>query len=1501
MENINKKDIAVIGMACRFSHSNDADEFWTNLRNGKELLHFYTPQELEDRHMEKHLIDDPLYIKVGAAVADKDSFDFSFFGYTKEEAAIMDPQTRLFHEYTWKALEDAGYDPYQYPGKIGLFAGAADNINWVTHAMLTGSEKHMDPFFRDIIAEKNYLSTLVSYKLNLKGPGYFINTSCSTALSVVHIACRNLLMKECNMAIAGAVRINTTATIGYRYEEGMIYSKDGHCRAFDADSSGTISGEGIGVLILKRLNDALNDGDHIYAVIKSSAVNNDGNRKVGYTAPSATGQAECIKMAHAMAGISPETISYVETHGTATRLGDPIEIQALNLAFGNNKHKHCAIGSVKSNMGHLDTAAGMAGIIKTILALHNREIPPSLHYKTPNPEINFDDGPFYVNTTLKKWNTESGLPLRAGVSSFGIGGTNVHVVLEEAPVIETGTTANNHHLLLCSANSKTALANQLKALRSWLEQHNTNLPDIAFTLQNRRKHFKYRHYVVCEDHEGAVRQLATDMEDKTAIDRHIDVVFMFPGQGSQYRNMGRELYHTAPSFKERMKAGFDMLKKITGYDYEHILFGSDEDPESALINETLHAQPILFLFEYALAELLMKWGIRPSCMIGHSIGELTAACIGGVFTFEDGLYLVTQRARLMSNMSGGAMLGIELPPADIIPFLDDRLSVAAVNTARRCVVSGTFEAIALLSVKLGEQGIACRRLSTSHAFHSGMMEPMMNSFRESAASVALRKPAIPFVSNVSGKIAGDEVLSPLYWAKHIRETVRFADGIGQLMHTGKKIFIEIGPGNTLTTFCKQVGQEGRPGHLSLNLVRHPLEKKEDGRLMAERLGELWANGVTINWSAFYGPGIRKAVSLPTYCFDKNRFPVNVDPIAEIYDLVLSNHLTGKKEQVRDWFYSPCWKRSTLVREHIAGNGNNCCLLFSDEGEVASGLYELLLNKGHQVIKVIRGKGFAALHQYQFQVDPLNDHDFGYLAEALQLNGYSPDLFIHTWTFEDNTGMKDFLSLVKLFKGFRMDAVSRQTNIFFLTKGLQNVFDDEILVNAEKATALGALKIMSQENPSIFCCNVDISPAENAAKLAAHIYDELCFNTIHPVVALRNGSRWIESGEPVFLNDIPVAGNAVIKQGGTYLITGGLGKAGICLAEHLLQQYRANVILTGRTPLPSREEWDAARQHDHKIADKIDALQKLYALGGAVTYYHADIADHDELFRVVEQAESAFGAINGIIHAAGNTDESSFKAIELIDELSVAEHFRPKVNGLMNLYRIFKDKHPDFVWITSSLSAVLGGLTYGAYAASNLFMDYFITSRRHELKNWICIDLDGLSLEDSGLPSHEITRTELKEIFERSFKVLDHHRIIISVADLEERINKHVRKINKPVKPAVNPVQQLAATTAAYVVENRNGETLTAPETKMMEIWKGLFGIDDIDADTDFFDLGGDSLKAMTLLKRIHKELGVDIPIKIFFANSSIRLLTGQIEKGLEGVMPVDAVDNNNVRMKEMII
>ncbi|WP_193200008.1 type I polyketide synthase [Nostoc sp. MG11] len=1476
-------EVAIIGLTGRFPGAKNIDEFWQNLQNGVESVKFFSDEELLAAGVESTLLHQPNYVKAGAILDDIEMFDAAFFGYTAREAEILNPQHRLFLECAHEALENAGYNSQIYKSPIGVYAALSRNDYLLNNIYPNSDLIESVGVSPILIANGDYLSTLVSYKLDLSGASITVQTACSSSLVAVHLACQGLLSGDCEMALAGGVSIGLPQISGYISQEGDILSSDGHCRTFDAQAQGAVAGNGVGIVVLKRLENTLEDGDRIYAVIKGSAINNDGAIKIGYTAPGVEGQANVILAAQATSEIDAETITYIEAHGTATPLGDPIEVAALTQAFRvhTDKTHFCAIGSLKTNTGHLDAAAGVAGLIKTTLALQHQVIPPSLNFEQPNPKIDFANSPFYVNTKLSEWNTGE-TPRRAGVSSFGIGGTNAHVILEEAPVLESGaeTQGRSHQLLVLSAKTDSALETMTVNLVEYLQQHpEINLADVAYTLQVGRKTYSNRRMLVCWDLESAIVGLKTSkptFQEKIAK----GVTFLFPGQGSQYVNMGRELYETEPTFQAEVDRCCRFLQLYCGLDLRSLLYPTADDQEIATgqLQQTYFTQPALFVIEYALAKLWMSWGIKPQAMIGHSIGEYVAACLAGVFSLEDGLTLIVNRAKLMQELPTGTMLAIPLLESEIQPFLNEQLSYAAINTLSQCVVSGSSEAIATLQNQLTEKGVDCRPLHTSHAFHSAMMEPMCAVFTQQVAEISLHAPQIPYISNVTGTwITPTEATDPSYWAKHLRQTVLFAQGVAELLQQSGRVFLEVGPGRTLSTFIQQ-HSDNNTGITAIPSLRHPRDQNSDVTFLQNTLGQLWLAGVQIDWSSLYVDERRQRLALPTYPFERQRYWIDAPNSAELASF--SQFLPSKKQDIAKWLYIPSWKRTIPLTRRPSLPG--CTVVFSDECGLGLGIVKQLEFESQIVITVKVGSGFHKISDHIYSIKPGNRQDYDTLLQELDAQELKPQKIVHLWSVTENyqpeleltefekaqeTG---FYSLLFLAQALAKSHFSNKLSITVVSNYMQQVTGVD-MVCPEKATILGPVKVIPQEYPNITCRSIDIiTPYFSGHKIVEKIVAELTNDTLDKAIAYRGAHRLVQTFELVKWDESEPE-TPKLREEGVYLITGGLGKIGLLLAENLAKTVQSNLVLIGRSAFPVRDSWEqwlATHENSDRTSQKIQKLLEIESLGAKVLIINADVSDQQQMEQAITLVEETFGAINGVIHAAAIVD--SFFVIEQISPDECLQQFQPKIHGLFILEKILQNKEIDFCILLSSLSSVLGGLGFVAYSSANIFLDAFV--QKYHPNNstpWMSINWDGWQF-DSELKVTELALTPAEgiKVWQRILSRSDVNQWVVSTGDLQARIDQWIK-----LKSLGD--QKSLKSTASFTHHTRPNlrNAYIAPtneiEQTITNLWQDILGIKPIGITDDFFELGGNSLMAIQIISRLRDIYLVDLSIANFFETSTI--------------------------------
>jgi amino acid adenylation domain-containing protein len=1487
--------VAIVGMAGRFPGAGDVDELWRQLREGVESISRFTEEELEEEGIPAAVWHNPRYVSARGVLSEADRFDAAFFGYTPREAEMMDPQQRVFLEAAWAALESAGHLGDRASLRTGVFAGASANT-YLPHLAA-------QPGFLDggggglallISSGGDFLTTRVSYKLDLRGPSVDVQTACSTSLVAVHMACHSLLRGECDLALAGGVSVGVPLRGGYLHEEGGIFSPDGHCRTFDERARGTVPGSGVGVVVLRRLGDALRDGDTITAVIRGSAVNNDGALRVGYTAPGVEGQAEVIARAQAAAGVDPASIGYVEAHGTGTALGDPIEIEALQRVFGTaaGGPPWCAIGSLKSNMGHLDAAAGVAGLIKTALVLKNKEIPPSLHFESPNPRIDFAGGAFRVSAEGVEWPSE-GRPRRAAVSSFGMGGTNAHAVLEEAPSLPpTSPPAREAQLLVLSARTPRALETAAAALAAHLgRQAEVDLADVAHTLQEGRRSHRHRRAVLARDVGAACRALAGE-EPGLCFEGRDDsarqgVVFVLPGQGSQHLQMGRELYAGEPVFRDALDRCAEGFREDLGVHLRDLLYAEGDGQEDARrrLGETAVAQAALFAVEWSLSRLLESWGVRPAALLGHSLGELVAATVAGVFSFEDALVLVAARGRLMQEQPRGAMLAVFVGEEEARTWLEGELALAAVNGPSQCVVSGPSEVLASLEARLQAGGVGARRLRTSHAFHSPMMEAVVTTFRDRVARVERRPPRVPFVSNITGTwITDAQAVDPAYWGRQLRETVRFADGVEALGLDGNRVALQVGPGRGTAELVR--GQGGR--HVVVTLPDGRGSRSSSETLL-EAVGRLWVAGVAVEWAALRGQERRRKIPLPTYPFERQRHWFTRPPSGPV-----EGTESGRHRPVEEWFYRPTW-RSAAPRM-APGLDESRWLVFEDATGLGEGLARRIEEGGSRAARVRPGESFGRRGDGVWTVRPGEAEDYEALVRALRDSGAWPERVAHCWgvTHRDEERPLEqtldlgFYSLVFFARALGSEGRGERVEIVAVTTGMQEV-GGEGLAHPEKATLLGPCRVIPQEHPWLACRAIDV-PFPGAAAGSAdldRLARECGTRGGPPVVALRGAERWVPTFAPLRLENTAPAPR--LRDGGVYLLTGGVGGIGFSLARFLARTRRARLALVGRTELPPRQSWDGwLAQHgdSNPTSRRIQRVRALEEEGGTVLLLRADVSDARALEEAFAQTEARFGPVDGVVHAAGVPGGGM---VALKTREAAERVLAPKVPGTLALAEVLEDRSPDFVVLCSSLAAVLGGPGQVDYCAANAFQDAFArswTSRGGPFVvslNWDTWREAGMAVETELPPDLARTReawlatgegigsAEGAEAFARSLgQPLP--QLLVSTVDLSPRLGGEEATASAgpgeaAARPADRPRDEEAEGISAHG-RPRLDVAFLAPRTPLEQavagVWRELLGFDRVGVHDGFFDLGGHSLLATQVVNRLRETFHVPLKLEAFF-------------------------------------
>lgn len=1336
-------DIAIIGMACRFPGAASPAAFWRLLASGGEARTTLTDDELRAEGVSEALIADPHYVKAGMFLQGMEQFDPAFFGFSPMDGRILDPQHRHFLECSWEALEDAGYDPFRFRGSIGVFAGSGQHSYFPQH-LLTNPELLADVgtfLLRHTGNDKDFLATRVSYCFDLKGPSVNVQTACSTSLVAVHTAVQSLIGGECDMALAGGVTIELPHRHGYLWRDGEILSPDGHCRPFDASSGGTVFGSGAGVVVLKRLGDALADGDQVHAVIKGTAVNNDGAGKVSYLAPSVDGQAAVVREALTVSGIDPASVSYIETHGTGTPIGDPIEVTALMHGYAVAPGAgRIAIGSVKSNIGHLDTAAGVASLIKVVLAMRARQLPPTLHYRAPNPAIDFAAGPFHVNAELRPW--EGPAPLRAAVSSLGVGGTNAHVVLEEAPARASAPAGRGLQLLPLSARSAGALQRARNRLSEWLDDGagagaptRPALADVAWTLAAGRREFRHRGFVVAGDHAQAMRVLddasSAQFVRGEAPATAPRVAFLLAGGGAQYPGMGRGLYDAEPVYRTVVDECLAILREVADLDLRPLLLPDESSPDdhaarARLLERPSRTLPALFITQYAQARLWEHWGIVPGALLGHSMGENTAACLAGVLSLRDAIGLVALRGRLFETVAPGGMLSVELDESALLPRLGDALSLAAVNAPGFAVASGPTDALQRLEAALAAEGVGSTRIRIDIAAHSAMLDPILPAFRAYLQSITLHAPRIPMLSNVTGTWLRDaDATDPEYWVRHLRQTVRFADGAGTLLRDGGYALLEVGPGRTLASLAGQ-HPEKRATQAIVTSLRHPDEATPDLQHMLSALGRLWVAGVSVDWARLHEGERRARVSLPTYPFEHTRCWVDRPRAAALGDGATPS-AGGRARDMADWLYQPAWRRSPLGPSRDLAGAR--ILVLAANHAASPAIVERLRAAGADV-RVARGAAALAIGDgSDAALRWESGDDYVHLATALEQAGWHPTHVVHLLALDlpaehevplaPATRARAFDALFHLAQAAGRDD---WRDVRWLVVGRQLLsVGGEAVHSALAGLLLGALRVLPNEFPGWQGRFVDVEHAlADGATLGDRLASELAAMAARhndgvqpsavPVVALRGTARFVQHYAPA---PAPTAGDTAgppVRRGGVYLVTGGTGGLGMVAAERLAAHGPVTLVLLARQALSAREHWDALIAQGAPEAPLLERLRGLEARGATVRLEAGDVSDVAAMEQLAARLRGDGQLPHGIVHTAGVLDD----ALLLTRDLEAAERvLSAKVEGTLVLDRVFGADRLDFFVTYSSSSACAGLPGQFDYAAANAFLDAYAHRRQGE--------------------------------------------------------------------------------------------------------------------------------------------------------------------------------------------
>ncbi|MFF0087443.1 beta-ketoacyl synthase N-terminal-like domain-containing protein [Streptomyces canus] len=1487
--------IAVVGMAARVPGAANVTEFWANLRNGVESITYSTEEELLAAGLSAELVRHPDFVPAHGTLSGSFDFDAEYFGYSAREAELIDPQQRVFLECAAHALQTANLAPPHTSDRTAVFAGAGAN-GYVGRNILSRPDLVEAFGWHHIMLgnDKDFLATRAAYRLGLTGPAMTVQTACSTSLVAVHMACQSLLSYECDTALAGGVRVGPVRHSGYLYQQGGIGSPDGHCRAYDAAAQGTIGGDGVGIVVLKRLSDALADNDTIHAVILGSAINNDGADKAGFTAPSIPGQAEAIDEALQIAGIDASTVSYVEGHGTGTPLGDPIEVAALSRAFRRHTdaRQYCALGTVKPNIGHLDTAAGVVGLIKTVLALKHREIPASLNFASPNPAIDFEASPFYVNTRLTPWETRGSDPRRAGVSSFGLGGTNAHVVLEEAPSAPEPVPGSGPELLVVSARTRAALAAASAQLGRHLREHpELELADAAHTLRTGRRTQHWRRSVVAGDRAGAVAALedpvqasaeafASDAKDRP-------VYFMFPGGGTAYPEMCKGLYEAFPTFRAALDECAAILRGPLGLDLREVLYPAPDRREEAAVQLARGAVnlPAIVVVEYALSRLLMDRGVQPRAMIGHSLGEYTAACLSGVLSLRDCLELVALRGELFDSLPPGAMLSVTAAAADVAAVLPPELDIAAVNGPESCVVSGPLAEIDRFEAEAALRGLSTVRINAPGAAHSSLIDAVLPAYRKKVESVAIGAPQIPYLSNVTGDWADERLLGEAsYWTGHLRGTVRFSDGISGLIDHADGVFLEVGPGRGLSTLARQHGD----GEIAaVTTLRRADDPTPDVSTLWAALARLWVDGGEVDWQAFASAG-RRRVTLPGDVFERREYWVEPGSSSALASLRAPGARGGQRP-VEEWFDTPAWRPAPLPSLAMRPVAGERWLILADDDALGREVTDRLTAAGAEVTEVRRSTRYYRTAEGGYELDPGAAGHYTNLIADLAANNRLPGHVLHLWTLggagapghvsvaalEDAQpgGLYSLLFLAQALEEHG-DAAA-ETTIHLAGASLQSVTGTETLRPGASAV-LGACRVLPQEYGMLSCQVVDLerpTAGGTEAATAARLLAEFTSGDA-AVVVYRGGRRLTPGFEPV---PLPAPATDPLRIGGSYLVTGGADEFGEAIAGQLADVYRAHVTLLERPHFPAESQWDgwlAEHGDDDPTSSRIRAIGRLRdGAGDRLHVVTADLSSATDLWAAVDRIEEQTGALHGVLHTAGLAEERTHHLVRDTDMAVCQAHFRLRVHSTVALAEVLADRSLDFRMLVSTLSAQLGGI---GRAASSAALSCAATYVQGRPEPWTVTDWDDGQFQiaadrDTSL-GPPFTPAQTREAISRMAALPDPVRLVVLADDLPARAAYWQRR------------DAAGETSAAQGRAAHPRPPLATPyeppgnsiEEEIAGVWQLLLGIEPVGVNDDFFSLGGHSLLGTKLIAKLRSLFNIDLPLRELFEHPTVAAMAERV-------------------------
>lgn len=1603
--------IAIIGQTGRFPGADDVATFWQKILAGEFGIQQVDKAELLARGVPSEVLENPDFVSLDTHLADIDMFDAALFGINAREARAMDPQHRMLLEATLNLFRDAAVNQDKFNGDIGLFAGVAFSQYYLHNiAKNPAVEEELGDNYTVIGNHLSYACTRLAHHFNLTGPVVALDTACSSALLSVHMACKSLLNYECDLAIAGGVQLNMPQFSGYVYEEGGFRAPNGQCKTFDADAQGTVFGSGVGLVGLRRLEDALEEGDNIIALIRGSAVNNDGGDKVGYTAPSVSGQRTVVEKALAFADIDASSISYVEAHGTGTPLGDPIELRALSDAYAHfsDAKQYCAIGSLKPAFSHMETAAGVAGLIKTALMLQHKTLPGVVNYHTPNRKIDFENTPFYVNTKTRPW-PDSDEPRRAAVSAFGIGGTNAHVILEEFNaehyrdvladneessrelfthrLPEAGQCVQRPYMLMLSAQSPAALQGLVDNTSNMIASlSDAELASFSYHLVHSTPTYPQRFCAVATDREGLAQALSEKsvQQHATPCDEHKapQVVFMFPGQGCQYVEMGKQLYSTEPVFQQQLDICLELISGVTTEAIKAILFPQNEG-EVANAQERLSrtevVQPLVFALEYALAQLWMSKGVKPTAFIGHSLGEYVAACLAGVFSLKDAIALICRRGRLMQSAGEGRMTGVACQKPELIKALEhvnEQLQSQAPNEAILCeisaenadaiqVVSGCPHGIAVLEQHLESLGIHFARLNTQHAYHSSMMDDAADAFLAAFDGIRLNKPTIPFVSCVTGDwIADTDATSVEYWSKQIRHKVEFVNGLSTVTQSGDALLLEVGPGQQLKSLVVHQLKDSCSVICSLPAET---QKHKTVETFSTALGRLWQRGIWLDWSELFGTETRPRLPLPAYAFDRQSywvFPEQASAFAsdnnEMVQPTLASVVTPLRDEasmpsdsqstalssqtdvatdvIANWFVGIGWTmeslRNTVTHRFDDSSFVNCLsnpvfIVFDDGSTQSRTCIEHLQPLGPVTI-VTSAEQFSQLAPHTFGLPSGNFEQLQQLFKVLKNQWHSSlkklkhrslyivnfwpsalDVSLDCKLFEPSAfdkqlslALLDPLNLAKACAELPM----QQVRYCAVSRAANSVTGHEA-VSPFAAMLETACKVISKEFQDWDFALVDIDEASSAqlqsviaSLFAGDFVDRKAAQTpTDRVVVIRNNRRCkpnfkaetFEARKDTYFG----VETPVLQQGGIYVITGGLGGIGFELASHLAKQYLATLILVGRTAIPARERWQewfepGAKSVDQKTAQNIEKITALETSGARVIPVVADVADYASLKEGLQSIDTVRHC-NGVFHCAGVSHSS---AVLFTQQKDIDAVVAAKVKGAINLNRLFAEidlhKPLDLIAYFSSLWSVVAEPGLLGYAAANRFLDALSWRMNHQKMTYCrqVLSINWSGWANVGMASHlfddamEGDNHKTSSIHpEQGIEALE--RVLVESSGSQVIIAPNATSILTD-QPAPSEISSSMSTTAAQTASPAQTNSLTRSDyqslktvnsstvtDQLTQIWKEVLGLESVDPDDNFFDIGGTSLLLSEALQKVKKRIDDKVKIIDLLNHPTVRSLS----------------------------